>query len=258
MEYIIICLAALLGSGLTLFSGFGLGTILVPVFGLFFPIEIAIMLTAIVHFLNNIFKLFLLGNKANFHVVLRFGIPAILFAFLGAYVLSKLTTMQPLFDYIIGKHTFYIMPIKLIIGMVLLFFSLMEIIPKLAKLQFDKKYLPLGGILSGFFGGLSGNQGALRAAFLIRSNLSPQTYIATGVVIACMIDIARLSVYTTTDIQNLHNKLDYTLLTLATLSAFTGAYFGNKLLKKVTIKRLQNLVAILLIIFAVLLIIGVI
>ncbi|WP_310379070.1 sulfite exporter TauE/SafE family protein [Flavobacterium sp.] len=257
MEYFIICLAALLGSGLTLFSGFGLGTLLVPVFGLFFPIETAIMLTAIVHFLNNIFKLILLGKNANLNVVFRFGIPAILFAFLGAYILSLLTEMQPLFVYKIDNATFEIMPTKLIVGLLLLFFSLFEIIPKLSHLQFNKKYLPLGGILSGFFGGLSGNQGALRAAFLIRANLSASSFIATGVVIACMIDISRLSIYIT-DTKNFHNQLDYKLLTLATLSAFTGAYFGNKLIKKVTIKNIQNLVAILLIVFAVLLIMGII
>jgi len=63
MDYFILCLVALLGSGLTLFSGFGLGTLLVPVFAIFFPIEIAIALTAIVHFLNNLFKLALLAKK---------------------------------------------------------------------------------------------------------------------------------------------------------------------------------------------------
>jgi uncharacterized membrane protein YfcA len=257
MEYIIICLAALIGSGLTLFSGFGLGTLLVPVFGLFFPIEIAIMLTAIVHFLNNLFKLVLLGKNANRNVVFRFGIPAIAFAFLGAYLLSLLNDMHSVLDYRIGNHSFEIMPIKLIIGIVLLFFSLFEIIPSLAKLQFDQKYLPLGGILSGFFGGLSGNQGALRAAFLIRANLTPQSYIATGVVIACLIDISRLIIYAK-EIAIHHDQFDYLLLILATLSAFIGAFFGNKLLKKVTIKNLQTLVAIMLILFALLLILGVI
>jgi uncharacterized membrane protein YfcA len=257
MEYFIICLVALLGSGLTLFSGFGLGTLLVPVFGLFFPIELAIMLTAIVHFLNNIFKLILLGRSANMGVVLRFGIPAILFAFLGAYVLSELTDMKPLFNYQMGKHNFEIMPVKLIIGIVLLFFSLFEVIPSLTQLQFDKRYLPIGGVLSGFFGGLSGNQGALRAAFLIRAQLSPQSFIATGVVIACLIDISRLTIYSKQIINN-HNQFDYTLLVMATLSAFIGAYFGNKLVKKVTISILQNIVTAMLVLFAVLLILGII
>ena len=139
----------------------------------------------------------------------------------------------------------------------LLFFSLFEVVPSLANLQFDKKYLPIGGILSGFFGGLSGNQGALRAAFLIRANLSKQSFIATGVVIACLVDISRLSIYSK-EIINHYNNFDYTLLTLATLSAFIGAYFGNKLLEKVTIKTIQNLVTVMLILFSILLILGMI
>jgi hypothetical protein len=60
MEYPNICLAALISSGLSLFSGFGLGTLLMFVFAVFFPVEIAIALTAIVHYLNNLFKLPLL------------------------------------------------------------------------------------------------------------------------------------------------------------------------------------------------------
>lgn len=57
MELIILCLAALIASLLTFFSGFGLGTILTPVFAIFFPLEIVVALTGVVHFLNNIFKL---------------------------------------------------------------------------------------------------------------------------------------------------------------------------------------------------------
>ncbi|MEO8167675.1 MAG: sulfite exporter TauE/SafE family protein, partial [bacterium] len=56
MEYAVVSIVALLASGLTLFSGFGLGTLLLPAFLLFFPTELAIAMTAIVHFLNNIFK----------------------------------------------------------------------------------------------------------------------------------------------------------------------------------------------------------
>ena len=56
MEYTVIILVALFASALTLFSGFGLGTLLMPAFAFFFPIEIAVALTAVVHLLNNIFK----------------------------------------------------------------------------------------------------------------------------------------------------------------------------------------------------------
>ncbi len=257
MEYILICLVAFLGSGLTLFSGFGLGTLLLPVFGLFFPIELSIALTAIVHFLNNLFKLTLLGKKADKQTLLSFGIPSILAAFAGAFVLQLLSNMQPLLEYDLFGKQFIILPIKLSIAFVLFFFSCFEIIPSLANLQFDKKYLPLGGVLSGFFGGLSGNQGALRSAFLIRSGLTKEAYIATGVVIACLVDISRLSVYSK-QIFFTEHIFNYPLIISATLAAFAGAFIGNKLLKKITIKTIQLLVALLLFIFSILLGLGII
>ncbi len=65
MEYLLVCIVAFLGSGLTFFSGFGLGTLLTPVFAIFFPVDMAIALTAIVHFLNNVFKLTLLRKNIN-------------------------------------------------------------------------------------------------------------------------------------------------------------------------------------------------
>ena len=257
MDYLIICLAAFLGSGLTLFSGFGLGTILVPVFAIFFPIEIAIALTAIVHFLNNIFKLTLLGKQADKFTILRFGVPAIFSAFLGAYVLTLLTGMQPLFQYSIFNKTFVLMPVKLTIAVLLMVFALFDIVPRLISLQFDKKYLPIGGLLSGFFGGLSGNQGALRTAFLIRAGLTKEAFIATGVVIACLIDISRLTVYAK-QIISIGDRFNYPLIVAATLSAFAGAFIGNIYLKKITIATVQYIVAIMLFVFAIVLGLGII
>lgn len=257
MDYFIICLVALLGSGLTLFSGFGLGTLLVPVFAIFFPIEIAIALTAIVHFLNNLFKLALLGKNASKEIILKFGVPSIVAAFAGAYCLTLLTHTQPLLSYQIGSRIFEITPVKLTIAFLLIVFALFDIMPKLANLHFDKKYLPLGGLLSGFFGGLSGNQGALRTAFLIRANLTKETFIATGIVIACMIDISRLTVYAK-QIISIGDRFNYPLIIAATLSAFAGAFIGTKFLKKITIATVQHVVATMLFVFAVLLGLGII
>ncbi|MEZ4804275.1 MAG: hypothetical protein R2852_01970 [Bacteroidia bacterium] len=55
--------------------------------------------------------------------------------------------------------------------------------------------MPIGGLISGFFGGLSGNQGALRSMFLLKSGLNKEAYIATGILIAFAVDITRLSVF---------------------------------------------------------------
>ena len=62
MSYVVVCGVALMVSGLTLFSGFGLGTLLMPTFALFFPVEVAVAATAVVHLANNVFKLFLVGQ----------------------------------------------------------------------------------------------------------------------------------------------------------------------------------------------------
>ncbi len=257
MEFIWISLVALLGSALTFFSGFGLGTVLLPVFALFFPVEIAIALTAIVHFLNNIFKLFLTGKGINKEILLKFGLPSFITAILGALLLNYLVEFPALAKVEILGKTREITLMKIVISVLLIFFSLFDVIPYFKKLQFSKKYLPIGGILSGFFGGLSGHQGALRSAFLIRAGLSKESFIATGIVIACMIDISRLSVYIE-NISKLPENLDWWLVFTATFSAFVGAYFGNKILKKVTIEAIQVFVAVALLVFAVFLGLGII
>jgi hypothetical protein len=65
VELLVVCIAALLASALTLFSGFGLATLLMPIVALFFPLELAIPMTAMVHVANNLIKMSLLGRKAN-------------------------------------------------------------------------------------------------------------------------------------------------------------------------------------------------
>lgn len=249
MDYIIICSAALITSGLTLFSGFGLGTLLLPVFAIFFPISIAVALTAIVHFLNNLFKFLLVGKNANKSIVFQFGLPAIFTAYLGSRMLLWLSDLKPIFAYQLSGNNFEITTIKLVIAILMVFFGLIEIVPKLEKISFEKKYLPLGGIISGFFGGLSGHQGAFRSAFLIKSGLSKEEFIATGVVVACLVDITRIFVYST---QFLSSALadNSVLLLAATVSAFLGAFIGSRLIKKVTMRIVQIIVSIMLFIIA--------
>jgi len=249
MEIIIICLAAFFTAILTFFSGFGLGTILTPVFAIFFPIDIAIALTGVVHFSNNLFKIFLVGKSTDKAVLLRFGIPAILASFAGAWVLIRITVLPSIFQYQLFGNEYDITPVKLIIAVLLIIFSILEIAPSVQRIQFDRNKLPIGGLLSGFFGGLTGIQGAIRSAFLIKSGLTKDAYIATGVVIACLVDFTRLSVYASRfTSSNLHENL--ILLISATAAAIAGAYVGSKLLKKITLRFIQIIVAVMLIVIS--------
>lgn len=238
MTLLVIASVSLLASGLTLFSGFGLGTLLTPAFVLFFPVELAIGMTALVHFANNVFKLALLGRHADRSVVFTFGLPAAFAAFLGAQALSWLSDLAPWATYALGSRTLQVLPVKAVVSLVLLLFVALELSPRFAALQFPARSLPLGGLLSGFFGGLSGHQGALRSAFLLKCGLSKEAFIATGAVIACLIDVTRLSVYAR------HLSVSALapnafLLAWACLSAFTGSFLGARLLTKVTLRSVQ-------------------
>lgn len=257
MDIIIICIVALLASGLTLFSGFGLGTLLLPAFALFFPVQAAVAMTAVVHLLNNIFKLALIGNKANMKAVLSFGLPALLTSFAGATLLLKLADMPPLLTYTLMGNEYNIYPIKLVIGILMAMFAGLELLTPLKKMAIDPKYLPLGGLLSGFFGGLSGHQGAFRSAFLIKSGLSKEAFVGTGVVIAVMVDISRITAYSgLLWSQEVRDNLP--LIAIASLAAFVGAFTGRRILKKITLHSVQLIVAGLLFFIATGLILGII
>lgn len=249
MQYIVICSVALLASGLTLFSGFGLGTLLLPAFLLFFPADIAVAMTAIVHFANNIFKLFVLGRYADWRIVVHFGVPAVIAAFVGARVLLFASEMQPLTEYSFLGRSAEVTVVKLLMAVLILTFAVLEILPSAEKLKAGIRLMPLGGLLSGFFGGLSGHQGALRSVFLLHAGLSKEAFVATGVVIACLVDISRLSVYAG-HLAAIDISANFPLIASATVCAFTGVFAGSRLLKKVTMRSVNTAVSILLFVSA--------
>jgi len=250
MDYVVVCAVAFLASVLTLFSGFGLGTILLPAFVLFFPVELAVAMTAVVHLANNIMKLAVLGRYADRSVVVRFGVPAIVAAIAGALLLTVLADGSPVARWSLYDREMVVTPVKLLIAVLIMVFALLEVLPSLRHLQFERKYLPLGGVLSGFFGGLSGHQGALRSAFLIRAGLSKEGYIATGVVIACLVDVTRLSVYGR-HVQSTGLEEHLTLLTASVISAFVGVLAGRHLLGGITMRSVQVIVSALLMLTAI-------
>jgi len=245
MDYLVVCGVALLASALTFFSGFGLGTLLLPAFALFFPVEQAVAMTGVVHFLNGLFKLGLMWRHVDRTVLLRFGATALVAAVLGALCLARLAEAPPVAAYELAGRAHAITPVKLAIGMLLLAFATLELSQRFRHLSFAPRWLPLGGLLSGFFGGLAGMQGALRSAFLVRAGLSKEAFVGTGVAIAVLIDVSRLGVYAPALLE--HGwALDHGLLAAAVAAAFAGALVGNRTLRKLTLAHVQRIVAGLL------------
>jgi len=255
MTFVIISFCAFVASFLTLFSGFGLGTLLMPVIAIFFPVPVAISVTAIVHMLNNVFKFILLKKNVKWKITLLFGCPAILAAFIGALLLSYLSDLPIIFTYKIFNITATVHPIKIIVGALLIIIATVELAGSQENINIGShKLLPLGGLVSGFFGGLSGMQGAFRSTFLLHAGLNKEEFVSTNVSIAILVDLARLSVYGTFFAGYFMKEI--TLILDATFFAFMGAFIGVVYLKKVTLKLIQNVVVMLLYLLSTLLIFG--
>ena len=252
MNEALIVSAALAASLLTLISGFGLGTLLLPVFAIFFPLELALSMTAVVHLLNELFKGTLLWRSIDWRVVLRFGVPGILGAWLGA---SSFIYFEGL-PYLYPGVNNPVSATQVVIGLLMALFAVIELLPATAKWAVPPRFLVPGGLLSGFLGGLSGHQGALRSIFLLRYGMSKDAFIATGVAIACLVDVTRIPIYLREMPLGLLSERG-PLLLATTLAAFFGAWLGKRLIPKITLRGVQLVVGGLMLAIAAALLAGV-
>ncbi len=250
MDIALISIVAALASALTLYSGFGLGTILLPAFALFFPAPLAVAATGVVHLLNNLFKGTLLWEGADWATVLKFGLPAVPAAIAGAWLLSLLGDTSRLFEWSAFGQTFGPSGAALTIGLLMILFAALELQRWFQELKAPPRLMPLGGLLTGFFGGLTGQQGAFRSIFLLRSGLPPKKFIATGVMIAILVDLSRLTTYAASFTSiGLHPAgREALLVVVGTLSAFAGAFVATRNLGKVTIGAVRYSVAALMLV----------
>lgn len=259
MDFVVVAIVAFLASGLTLYSGFGLGTVLLPVFALFFPVPTAVAATAVVHLLNNLFKGALLLGQTDWRTVGRFGLPAIPAAVAGAWLLTRLGSTSRVFEWSVNGRSVGPTPASLTIGLLMVTFAALELQPWFQRLAAPPRLMPVGGLLTGFIGGLTGQQGAFRSMFLIKSGLDPARFIATGVVIAVLVDLSRIPMYALSlagsggmDL----NAHDRSLVLVATGCAFAGSFLGVRVLHKTTIGTVRIVVACAMILVGVALVAG--
>jgi uncharacterized membrane protein YfcA len=250
VTYLLIAGVAFGASLLSLFSGFGLGSLLLAAFVVFFPVDVAVSATAVVHLFNNLLKVGLLGRKAIPRILIRFGIPAVIAAFVGAYLLSRLASGAPIHTWRLGARVAQVTPLKILMGALIMGFALLDLVPRLKRFWLGERWLPLGGALSGFFGGLSGHQGAFRAAFLSQLDMQPEQYVGTQAVLATMVDVARLLVYGAAlyagHMAMVSGREPWSLVGLAILCAAAGILVGWRFLYKTTFAGLRKLIGALL------------
>jgi uncharacterized membrane protein YfcA len=139
--------------------------------------------------------------------------------------------------------------VKTTIGALIIAFVWLETSGRLERLGVSGRHLVVGGLLSGFFGGLSGNQGAFRSGFLLTAGLDKRAFVGTSVVCAVVVDVARLAVYGLSGVGSREPGLPgpvVGVIVAAIASAFLGAWVGTRMLERVTLRAVHLAVATLL------------
>jgi uncharacterized protein len=101
--------------------------------------------------------------------------------------------------------------------------------------------LALGlGLCSGFFGGLAGNQGGLRAAGLLAFDLTPRAFLATSTAVALLVDLARTPVYLVRAGPRLTSLA--LPITVAAAGCLIGTVWGERLLLRLSAPAYRRVV----------------
>jgi uncharacterized membrane protein YfcA len=160
-------------------AGFGTATMTIPFLAWIVGIKQAIILVAFFHGFSNLFKLGSLRRNLDWRLFLLYGIPSVITAVIGAYLLDVVAPGD----------------VGLGVGIFLIIFAVFSCVRPGWKMPQNMVTLVSGGLLSGFTAGLIGLGGAIRGAFLVSTHLRKEAYIATSAAIALGTDIARCVTY---------------------------------------------------------------
>ena len=193
-------------------SGFGSSILFVPMASVFFDFKTVLGITAVFHVFSNLSKIFLFRKGIDKKIVLKLGIPAVIFVTIGAL----LTAVVPVEQLELGMN------------IILVILAIYLIINFNKKLEMSDRNLYIGGLLSGFLAGLVGTGGAIRGITLAAFNLSKDVFIATSALIDLGVDFSRAVVYVS---QGYFLKEFLILIPFLMLIGFTGSYIGKVILR---------------------------
>lgn len=161
MEIAVILVVVLAASIVGTLTGFGLSTIMIPLMVLFYPLAPALLFVGIIHWFGDLWKMVLFRQGIRWKLILSFGIPGVIATIIGARLLFSVPAA------ILSR----------VLGMFLLGYVALLFTRSSFKIREGTVTAGLGGALSGFFAGIFGMGGAIRALFLSatcpRPSISP-------------------------------------------------------------------------------------
>jgi len=177
----IIVAASVLAGAVAAVSGFGIGSLLTPVLvlSLGMPTAGAVAVLAIPHAVATAIRFLRLRRDVHSPTFRQFGVASAIGGLAGAALQAQLTS--PL--------------LTMVLSALLVLAGTTELLRRRVPLPQTSAWRLAGGVLSGLFGGLVGNQGGIRSAALLGFQLRPRALVATATASALLVDAARVPIY---------------------------------------------------------------
>lgn len=225
-------LAAFVGGAIAAVSGFGIGSFLTPVLLLWFAPPLAVALVAIPHALSTGVRLWQLRREIHRPTFLHFGLTSAAGGLIGALLQAEAGSPG----------------LTRVLAVLLALAGLKELRGRPVPIPQSDFWSLAAGFLSGTFGGLVGNQGGIRAAALLRFDLTARQLVATATATAMVVDAARTPIYLWKHGSDMMARAGFIAL-LAT-GVLAGTLAGVPLLSRIPPARYRRLLGGLLLTLA--------
>jgi hypothetical protein len=222
-DYSLFFLLALLAEIIGTVSGFGSSILFVPIASIFLDFKVVLGITAVFHVFSNLAKIYFFHEGIDMKIVLKLGIPAVIFVTIGAL----------LTNYIPQKS------IELAMNILILLLALYLISGHAKTLKETSTNLYLGGTISGFLAGLIGTGGAVRGIILTAFSLEKNVFISTSAIIDLGVDSSRAAVYIAS---GYFTKEHLVLIPFLILISIAGSYLGKRILQYIPEKAFHYVV----------------
>jgi len=177
----LIAAAAVLAGAVAAVSGFGIGSLLTPLLVVSVPMPTAdaVAVLAVPHALATAIRWARLRHEVHGPTFREFGVASAAGGLAGAALQTQLSSPR----------------LTVVLAGLLVLAGTSELLRRRVPIPATPAWRLAGGVLSGVFGGLVGNQGGIRAAALLGFQLRPRQLVATATASALFVDAARLPIY---------------------------------------------------------------
>jgi uncharacterized membrane protein YfcA len=237
---LLIVIAGIAAGGVASVAGFGIGSLLTPVFVTRVATHIAVAAVSIPHVVGTAARFWLLRGQIDRHLLVRFGLTSAAGGLTGALLQARTSSAG----------------LTIVFGSLLLFVAASEFTGLSKRMRFRGAAAWIAGALSGLLGGLVGNQGGIRSAAMLGVDVPRQAFVGTATAVALIVDGARLPVYLATSGDELLAL--WPAIVFATIGVICGTLFGHRVLMRIPEEKFRPTVAVLLAILgATMLLVGV-